>query len=158
MGTAILCHDRYAENLRHIHRVLRPGGQLLFFEANYWNPQVLAKSVIPAVGRWAGNARCQVGMRKFRLMKAASHQGFTDIEIVPYDIVHARTPRRLIPAIQETAFVLEHLPAVREVCGTLYIWARSAAEPDTAARASTSPTTPGSTDRPRWSCPAATRR
>jgi dolichol-phosphate mannosyltransferase len=123
VGTAILCHDRYAENLRQIHRVLKPGGQLLFFEANYWNPQVLAKSVIPAVGRWAGNARCQVGMRKYRLMKTASHQGFTDIEVVPYDIVHARTPRRLIPAIQETAFVLEHLPGVREACGTLYIWA-----------------------------------
>ena len=123
VGTAILCHDRYAENLRHIHRLLKPGGQLLFFEANYWNPQVLAKSLIPAVGRWAGNARCQVGMRKFRLMKTASHQGFTDIEVIPYDIVHARTPRRLIPAIQETAFVLEHLPGVREACGTLYIWA-----------------------------------
>jgi dolichol-phosphate mannosyltransferase len=123
VGTAILCHDRYAENLRQIHRLLKPGGQLLFFEANYWNPQVLAKSVIPAVGRWAGNARCQVGMRKFRLMKAASHQGFTDIEVIPYDIVHPRTPRRLIPLIQETAFVLEHLPGVREACGTLYIWA-----------------------------------
>jgi dolichol-phosphate mannosyltransferase len=123
VGTAILCHDRYAENLRHIHRLLKPGGQLLFFEANYWNPQVLAKSLIPAVGRWAGNAPCQVGMRRFRLMKAASHQGFTDIEVIPYDIVHARTPKRLIPAIQETAFVLEHLPGVREACGTLYIWA-----------------------------------
>jgi dolichol-phosphate mannosyltransferase len=123
VGTAILCHDRYAENLRQIHRVLRPGGQLLFFEANFWNPQVLAKSLIPAVGRWAGNAHCQVGMRKFKLMKTASHQGFTDIEIVPYDIVHARTPPRLIPALQETAFVLEHVPGIREVCGTLYIWA-----------------------------------
>ena len=51
VGTAILCHDRYAENLRQIHRVLKPGDQLLFFEANYWNPQVLAKSLIPAVGR-----------------------------------------------------------------------------------------------------------
>jgi SAM-dependent methyltransferase len=128
VGTAILCHNRYAENLRHIHRVLKPGGQLLFFEANYWNPQVLAKSLIPAVGRWAGNARCQVGMRKFRLMKTASHQGFTDIEVIPYDIVHARTPERLIPAIQETAFVLEHLPGIREACGTLYIWASKRAD------------------------------
>ncbi len=51
VGTAILCHDRYAENLRHIHRLLKPAGRLLFFEANYWNPQVLAKSLVSAL--WA---------------------------------------------------------------------------------------------------------
>jgi SAM-dependent methyltransferase len=124
VGTAILCHDRYSENLRQIHRLLKPGGQMLFFEANYWNPQVLGKSLVPALGRRAGNARCQVGMRKYRLMKAASREGFTDIEIVPYDIVHARTPRRLIPAVQQTAFILEHVPGLREACGTLYIWGR----------------------------------
>ena len=83
VGTAILCHDRYSENLRQVHRLLKPGGQMLFFEANYWNPQVLAKSLVPALGRRAGNAQCQVGMRKYRLMKAASSQGLTDIEIVP---------------------------------------------------------------------------
>jgi len=124
IGTAILCHDKYSENLSQIYRLLKPGGRLLFFEANYWNPQVLAKSLVPRLGRWAGNARCQVGMRKYRLMQAASHQGFTDIEIIPYDIVHPRTPRSLVPTIQQTAFVLEHVPGLREVCGTLYIWAK----------------------------------
>ena len=158
LGTAILCHDRTRENLAEIHRLLKPGGQMLFFEANYWNPQVFGRRTVPALGRRAGNARCQVGMRKYRLMKAASRQGFTDIEIVPYDIVHARTPQRLIPAIQQTAFILEHVPAVREVCGTLYSGQASAATRDTVAQASTSPTTPDSMDRPRSSCPAATRR
>lgn len=131
VGTAILCHDRYSENLRQIHRVLKPGGRLLFFEANYWNPQVLVKSVVPAIGHRAGNARCQVGMRKYRLMKAASHQGFTDIEVVPFDIVHPRTPRQLISAFQETAFVLEHVPGLREACGTLYIWAKKPGDEQT---------------------------
>ena len=124
VGTAILCHDRYPENLRQIHRLLKPGGRLLFFEANYWNPQVLVKSLVPPLGRRAGNARCQVGMRKYRLMKTASHQGFTDIEIIPYDIVHPRTPEHLVSTIQQTAFVLEHVPGLREACGTLYIWAK----------------------------------
>jgi SAM-dependent methyltransferase/CTP:molybdopterin cytidylyltransferase MocA len=124
VGTGILCHDKYAENLRAIYRLLKPGGRVLFFEANYWNPQVLVKSVVPPIGRWAGNAECQVGLRKYRLMRTAGHCGFTDIDIIPYDIVHPRTPRRLIPTIKGSAYALEHIPGVREICGTLYISAK----------------------------------
>jgi dolichol-phosphate mannosyltransferase len=131
VGTAILCHDAYAENLAALYRLLKPGGQLLFFEANYWNPQVFLKTTIRAVGRWMGNARCQIGMRKFELMKRASHQGFTHIEIVPYDIIHPLTPRPLIRAVQSVAFILEQAPIIRDLCGTLYIWL---VKPGTAAR------------------------
>ena len=99
VGTAILCHDAYAENLAALYRLLKPGGQLLFFEANYWNPQVFVKTHDPA--DWTverATRECQIGMRKFELMKRASHQGFTHVEIVPYDIVHPLTPRSLIRA------------------------------------------------------------
>ncbi len=122
VGTAILCHNLYAQNLAALYRLLKPGGQLLFFEANYWNPQVFLKNTIRPLGRWSGDAECQIGMRKYQLMKQASHQGFTHIEVIPYDIVHALTPRWLIPALQSTAFILEHAPVIREFCGTLYIW------------------------------------
>jgi dolichol-phosphate mannosyltransferase len=124
VGTAILCHDRYAENLGALYPLLRPGGQLLFFEANLWNPQVLLKNTIPPIGRWAGQASCQIGMRRYRLLQETSRQGFVEVEVIPYDILHPRTPPRLIPAVQSVAFVLEHIPAVRDLCGTLYIWAR----------------------------------
>ena len=124
VGTAILCHDRFAETLKALWRLLKPAGQLLFFEANYWNPQVFAKTVIPAVGRWSGNAQCQIGMRKYRLMQATTREGFVDIEIIPYDILHPSTPRRFIPAVQSASFLVEHLPGLRELCGTLYIWAK----------------------------------
>jgi dolichol-phosphate mannosyltransferase len=130
VGTAILCHDAYAENLAALHRLLKPGGQLLFFENNYWNPQVFAKRTIPAVGRWAGDASCQIGMRRFQLMKQASHQGFTHAEIVPYDILHPRTPRALVRAVHSLAFILEHAPIVQELCGTLYIWLVKPGRPD----------------------------
>src|SRR5439155_1172129 len=82
VGTAILCHDAYEENLAALYRLLKPGGQLLFFEANYWNPQVFLKTVIRPLGRWTGDAECQIGMSKFQLMKTASHQDFTHIEAV----------------------------------------------------------------------------
>lgn len=124
VGTAILCHDLYAQNLNVLYRLLKPGGQILFFEANYWNPQVFLKSTVPAVARWAGNSPCQVGMRKFSLMQVASHQGFTHVQVIPYDIIHARTPRFLINWVRDIAFILEHTPVIRDFCGTLYIWAR----------------------------------
>jgi dolichol-phosphate mannosyltransferase len=124
VGTAILCHDRYAENLGVLYSLLKPGGQLLFFENNLWNPQVLVKNVVPAVGRRAGQASCQIGMRRYRLMQETSRQGFVEVEVIPYDILHPRTPSTLIPIVQSVAFVLEHTPGVRDLCGTLYIWGR----------------------------------
>jgi SAM-dependent methyltransferase len=123
VGTAILCHSLYAKNLSAIYRLLRPGGQFLFFEANFWNPQVFVKSVLPPIAKWAGNASCQVGMRKYQLLRVASQQGFSHLDVIPYDILHARTPGFLIKSVQNLAFVLEHVPLIREFCGTLYIWA-----------------------------------
>jgi dolichol-phosphate mannosyltransferase len=122
IGTVILCHDLYPQTLAAIYRLLKPGGQLLFFEANYWNPQVLLKNLIRPLGRWSGDAACHVGMRKYELMKRASHQGFTNIEIIPYDIIHPRLPQAALASIQSASFLLEQAPIVRDLCGTLYIW------------------------------------
>jgi len=124
VGTAILCHDLYAQNLGAIYRLLKPGGQFLFFEANFWNPQVFAKSVARPIGKWAGNADCQVGMRKYQLLRVASQQGFTNVDVIPYDIIHPLTPHFLIRWVQSLAFLLEHAPLTRDICGTLYIWAK----------------------------------
>ncbi len=131
IGTAILCHDLYAENLSALHRLLKPGGQLFFFEANFWNPQVFTKSVVRPLGKWAGNADCQVGMRKYELLRVASHQGFTNIDVIPYDIVHPLTPRSLIRWVRTLAFLLERVPLIREMCGTLYIWAKKPGDEET---------------------------
>jgi len=128
VGTAILCHDQYAYHLSLLYQLLKPGGQILFFEANFWNPQVLLKSVIPPLGRWAGNASCQIGVRKYRLMKAASHQGFTNVEILPFDIIHPLAPRRLIRLLESSAFIIEHAPFIKEFCGTLFILAKRPGE------------------------------
>jgi hypothetical protein len=68
--------------------------------------------------------RCQIGLRKYHLMQMTSHQGFTHVDVIPYDIVHPRTPRFLLPVVRSLGFVVEHAPVIRELCGTLYIWAR----------------------------------
>ncbi len=124
VGTAMLSHDRWRENLDWIYRLLRPGGQLLFLEANYWNPQVFAKARSRTLARWSRNADCQIALRKSELAQASERQGYEDIVVVPYDILHPKTPERLIRVVQSTAFVLEHLPGIKELCGTLFFSAR----------------------------------
>jgi dolichol-phosphate mannosyltransferase len=122
VGTAILCHDLVDHNLRAIHRLLKPGGHILFFEANYWNPQSIVKSFLPA--RWVGQSSCHASLRKYQLMRVASHQGFIDIDTIPYDIIHPWAPRFAISALQSLAFAVEHTPLLKELCGTLYIRAQ----------------------------------
>lgn len=124
VGTGILCHNRYPQTLLSLFRILKPGGQILFFESNFWNPQVFIKSVVPWIGRIGGQARCQAGLRRYQLMQWTSGQGFSQIEIVPYDIIHPLFPARLIDFAQKIAFLVEHMPLVKELCGSLYIHAR----------------------------------
>ncbi|MGH9552076.1 MAG: bifunctional class I SAM-dependent methyltransferase/glycosyltransferase family 2 protein, partial [Terriglobales bacterium] len=124
VGTAIICHDLYPQNLAAIQRLLKPGGQIMFFEANYWNPQVFLKNHVAPIRKWCGQAPCQIGLRRYQLMRIASQQGFTNLEIVPYDIIHPMTPAPLIPFLQSLAFIMEHAPLVSELCGTLYIWGK----------------------------------
>jgi dolichol-phosphate mannosyltransferase len=127
VGTAILGHNLYAENLNIICKLLKPGGQLLFFEANYWNPQVWVKNHLRGMRGLLGEASCQTGIRKIELMQVASHVGLTDIDIVAYDIIHPRTPRKWIASLQAKAFVFEQAPLLKELCGTLYINAKKPA-------------------------------
>lgn len=124
VGTAILCHDRYPQALQALFQLLKPGGRILFFEANFWNPQVFVKSAIPAVGRRFGQTPHQIGMRRFHLMQVLSRKGYVDVDTVPYDIVHPRAPEGLVRTLKSLAFVLEHAPLSKELCGTLYISAK----------------------------------
>lgn len=129
VGTAILCHDRFTENLEALYRLLKPGGQILFFEQNLRNPQVLVKSVFPAIGRWCGNAPCQIGIRKTAFRNSASQKGFQDVEVIPYDIIHPLLPKRALGAVQSVAFIFEHAPVLRDLCGTFYLWGRKPGGP-----------------------------
>jgi dolichol-phosphate mannosyltransferase len=120
VGTAMLSHGRWQENLAWIYALLKPGGQLLFLEANYWNPQVFAKARSKTLARWSRNADCQIALRKSELIDVAKREGLEEIVVVPYDILHPRTPSRMVSTVQSTAFVLEQLPGIKEMCGTLF--------------------------------------
>jgi SAM-dependent methyltransferase len=108
VGDGILGHDRSPEVLELLHSVLKPGGQMLLFEANRWNPRTLLAP---------GSRKA---LRKYRLMQAASETGFTDIRITPYDLAPSGTPAGILPI----AYLMEQLPAVKELSESVIVSAR----------------------------------
>jgi hypothetical protein len=89
----MLWHTRFPDLLALISRVLKPGGQMLFFEPNLRWP-----------GRMCNEMRARQGDTKFSLpydevIRACSEHGFTQIEMAPNDLVScrfgARTMQRL---------------------------------------------------------------
>jgi dolichol-phosphate mannosyltransferase len=108
VGDHCLGHDEYAEVLELLQSVLKPGGQMLLFEANRWNPRARL-----AVGR-------RKVLRKYRLMQTASEHGFVDIQLTPYDLVSPGLPTSVL----RLAYLIEQLPVLKELSECVIISAR----------------------------------
>ena len=51
-------------------------------------------------------------------------KGFADVRVWPHEFMHPATPLRLIPSVQSLSYILEKLPVLREIAGSLLIFAR----------------------------------
>ncbi len=124
----IASNDRFDEHIRWLFKLLRPAGRLLLFEANHRNPQVFLKARSRRFAERSGNVPCQISLRAGEWAAALRTAGFKQVEVAPYDIIHPRTPPGLVPALQASAFVLEQVPGVRALCGTLLVTAEKPGE------------------------------
>ena len=93
VGMAMLSHESDADKLAAALPSAQAGRPDALVRGERREPPGVPEDARPAVGRWTGDADCQIGMRKSELVTRASHQGFAHVEIVPYDILHSLTPR-----------------------------------------------------------------
>lgn len=119
IGTGMLWHSGLEECLTWIHKVLKPGGQILFFEPNFRFPARILNEM-----RSHRAVRQISGLRLDRVIRALSHHEFTHIDLAPYDIVSCRLGPRLVRWLQSKAVLLEHMPGVRLACPSMYVTAR----------------------------------
>lgn len=121
VGTLILSHDHYQETLESLYRILKPGGQLLFFEINDRNPLVLLNKFFRLTDTRGSDARRRVDVSNYDFVMTALQWGYANIEIIPYDNIYRQLPRSLLPLIQGMAFIFEQSPVLRNLCGWRYI-------------------------------------
>jgi len=123
VGLSVLHHLRLNKALPEFFRVLKPGARVFFSEPNMLNPQVFLERNVKWFGRWLQNSPDETAFYRWRLARELRTAGFSHVKVVPVDFLHPAVPRvaiRLMAAIGET---LEHVPPIREIAGSLFVYA-----------------------------------
>ncbi len=121
VGSSILHHLEIEEALREIYRVLKPDGTIYFTEPNMLNPQIAIQKNVPWVKRRLGDSPDETAFFRWSLGQLLEQTGYRDVQIDPFEFLHPKTPPNWIPIVQNLSNVLEKIPLLREVAGSLYI-------------------------------------
>jgi SAM-dependent methyltransferase len=124
IGSSVLHHLDIGRALPRIFSLLSPGGRMCFAEPNFLNPQVCVER-IPFLRRWMRHiSPDETAFVAFRLAGALRGEGFSEVEITPFDWLHPATPEGLIGAVGAAGRILERTPILREFAGSLLIRCR----------------------------------
>jgi SAM-dependent methyltransferase len=110
--------------LQIVQELLRPGGRLLFFETNPWNPVFRLRR---RLGRWLPFMRRGDERKlpnKIQLYELLSELGYVRIAATPYDFLYWPIPRWLMLIARNLSLILENTPALRQLAGIILLHAQ----------------------------------
>lgn len=121
VGSSVLHHLDVDLALKEFYRVLRPGGSMYFTEPNMLNPQIALQKNIPWLKRKLGDSPDETAFVKWRMASRLAKHGFRETRIRSFDFLHPKTPAFAAAFVEKTGLVVEKIPFVKEVAGSLYI-------------------------------------
>ena len=103
-----------------VHDLLAPGGQIVFFESNPWNPWLKLKRLIR---RFSGGDPRSLLSRP-RLYELLSEMGFIRVFAVYTDFVYSPLTPRLIWLLRNLSIVAENARGIRQFAGAILVHAQ----------------------------------
>ena len=104
--------------LQTVYRILKPGGQVVFYQSNPWN-------VVLKLRRLLSNCRKRQDPRSLlsrtQLYELMSEVGFIRVFSVYNDFVYAPLTRRLIWLLRNLSIIFENTPGVQTLAGSILI-------------------------------------
>jgi ubiquinone/menaquinone biosynthesis C-methylase UbiE len=124
VGSSVLHHLDVEAALLEFHRILKPGGKIMFTEPNMMNPQIAIQKNIPYLKKKLGDSPDETAFFRWSLKKKMKKVGFGSIRITPFDFLHPFIPGWAILILNTPLMALEKFPIVKEISGSLIIEAK----------------------------------
>ncbi|MBI5544750.1 MAG: methyltransferase [Deltaproteobacteria bacterium] len=128
VGNGILHHLYYriGPALRTMRSMLAPGGQLVFWEPNLFNPYVFAIFTLKPLRRLTRLEPDEMAFPPAWIERELLAAGFRDVHVAFRDFLLPNVPMGLVPAVTRVGDVLERAPVVRRLAQSLFITATRA--------------------------------
>ena len=130
-GNGILHHLYYHLDvvLPALHRWLRPGGRLVFWEPNLWNPYVWTIFSLAPFRRLAKLETGEMAFTSRFIRSKLERAGFTGVEIATRDFLLPNTPEALIRPVVALGDRLDRIPVVNRLAQSLFFSAEKPLNP-----------------------------
>jgi hypothetical protein len=113
-----------ASLLREVLELLRPGGRLLFFETNPWNPVFHLRRQLSGWLPFLRRGDERTLPNQVQLYELLSELGFVRISTTCYDFLYSPIPRWLMMIARNLSLVLENTPGLRQLAGIILLHAQ----------------------------------
>jgi SAM-dependent methyltransferase len=121
VGMDLLDRRDSARLLALVHELLEPGGQLVFYESNPWNPVLKLRA---ACARALGRPDPRDLLDRTRLYELLSEIGFIRVFAVFNDFVFAPLTRAQVWLLRNLSILLENAPLARTLAGSILLHAQ----------------------------------
>ena len=111
-----------------LHRWLRPGGRLVFWEPNLWNPYIWTIFSLAPFRRLAKLEPGEMAFTPHFIRARLASAGFTNIEVATRDFLLPNTPPTLIRPVVALGDQLDRIPLVNRMAQSLLIVAERPAD------------------------------
>ena len=117
----LLDRTNSSELLGIVYELLTPGGEMVFYESNPWNPVHKLRGVLSQL---VGKRDPRNLINRPRLYELLSEIGFIRVYAVYNDFVFAPLTRSLIWFLRNLSILLENAPFVRTMAGSILLHAQ----------------------------------
>lgn len=121
VGNSVIHHCNLDLALKELKRVLKKGGKVIFSEPNMLNIHIFLQKNIKFLKKMAGDSPEETAFFRWNLKKTFVSVGYTDVIIKPFDFLHPMTPIPFIDTVNKLGLILEKMPIIREIAGSLII-------------------------------------